>query len=52
MNIEPMALRHILASRELYQYCQLNKEKINLHRLIPELDDNGSFYGSSMMFCL
>jgi len=47
-----VALRHILPSRELYDYCQFNKEKIHLHRFIPEIDDNGSIDGSSMMVCI
>jgi len=52
MMIDPVALRHIVASRELYEYCQFGKEKIHLHRFIPEIDDNGNFEGSSMMVCL
>lgn len=52
MMIDPVALRHIAASRELYEYSQYAKEKIHLHRFIPEIDDNGNFEGSSMMFCV
>lgn len=52
MMIDPVALRHIVASRELYEYSQYGKEKIHLHRFIPEIDDNGNFEGSSMMVCL
>jgi hypothetical protein len=26
--------------------------KTHMHRLIPELDDNGNFNGSSLMYCL
>ena len=52
MTIEPVAMRHIFPSRELYEYCQLNKEKTHLHRFVPEIDDNGNIHGSSMMVCV
>ena len=52
VSIDPIALRHMFPSREFYHYCQLYRMKTHMHRLIPELEDDGSIIGSSLMYCL